>query len=832
MSISSIAKRKALDFAERVYKISNPQTNTSPGSAIRSLILLPFSMIYSAVFDETEAIRNMHLGNYSSISEHEMDLLANNMMIKRPEGSRSNTTLRVYLREAQPITLESYPYFSSVSGVKFMPVRRMSFGIEDILDDNGEMYINVPVISSVYGPVSIAEAGEIQGFEALPGVVSRVTNPTPTVGGRGRMSNAEFYEYIKNTLSSGSTSQENGLKKFVYDNYPEVMDMKIVGPRDPEMTRDEFWTEDSINPNLLRLGEPYAKHTDLGVLKFNHTFGRAYSEDGLFTRQMIGERVSISGDFERFRTILDVVNSNEAILSGDPIEGGEFSAKVWGRGPKRGGMSDVYVYFPSVEIQSVVIDKREQTELINVNHPSRLYYRSNDINFNSGTVVYQPGSDDEDFFVLTSRGRDENGYFLQLDSDHNLSVEDGDTIFVYDMNEIIVGEDMVNTPVIYILSVEKLDPLTFDTVDIIPQTSRGNYSPPGWYLSVDDSSEIFSPRETKRIILDEKSDSVAYGPIHLSEAVVVGPGIVDAGDHGLEGVEGRRVTIEDISTQTTIETVILYIDRNYILFEYSGLENANLVNIYADAVSTRFSSNPVRIVYATNSDIRRMQDSINGDLDRILCDDTLVRSMLPSIIDAEIHFRGGSSSKDMHASFVNLLHRAVREVDGGSRIRLDMSNIITALSDEGLTDSIDVNFEVKVTNYLSDGRSVVRYLNPSESTKQKMALEEDIHPAESIIRVRRLDSKAPIPGRGKLFLGGNNPDRQEVVPYEAVIETGDGLYNLIPRKGWRNKYPHFGWSTVYVTARDYDPELEFNEGAIFIPAENRPYIRNLVVVKE
>jgi hypothetical protein len=101
----------------------------------------------------------------------------------------------------------------------------------------------------------------------------------------------------------------------------------------------------------------------------------------------------------------------------------------------------------------------------------------------------------------------------------------------------------------------------------------------------------------------------------------------------------------------------------------------------------------------------------------------------------------------------------------------------------------------------------------------------------STITLRRLKSTADIPGRGKLFLGGNNPAAQEILPYEGVVDNGNNTYTFIIRSGYVVQYEHDQWESATVSVRDYEPNLEY-DGAIMIPKNNRPYVRNMVIIRE
>lgn len=972
MSISKYAKRKALEYASRAYKIAHPDANLESGSAIRAIMLLPFSFIYSSVFEDMDEFKNMHLGNFSSITQNSMDILASNLLQSRPKGSKATTTLRLYLNEAEPFSLESFPYFRSTSNVKYSPIRPMSYGVQDVLEDNGELYVNVTVMAEIFGPRGTAGAGEINEFESIPIDISRVTNPDATIGGDPRFNNEGFFNYLRSSFNDGTTAQESGVRKLLADDFIGIEEIGVVDPRSPMMLRDEIWSSDGTHPNLDRKGKPFAAHQNIGDINFDEIYGRA---TGAFTSDMVNKRISIEGDIESFRTIIDVPKDGQAIISGNVLEGIK-SAEVWGSAPHIGGKSDVYLHIPSVEIQSTIIDKSEETEVLSVSQEAgfgRIFYPSDDINLTKGVVVYQQGGEDEQVFDLISRGSNDDEFYLDVDGDvSNLNPKG--LITVYDMSEVVIGEDILNVPVLYVLRVDSLDPLSFEINETIPKTNPGDYDRPGWYISNSDPAQVFSAKENKKIILDSKKDSNSFKPISLSSVSLTSSNSLNRIDGGFSRMEGREINLSsnkrylqrgtvvdqevtvdgneltltnyfieykdseggrddffvilkdsgtiidiihtvsgkgavientsgvfDVNTthvdihfphiqgldgvssvddvfpldgsayiegddyyifdgsdwiltspapndlpyidEVDIESIVLKVidDSNVeVIADLDFIINSNTTplakldgsfTVAAEDATGDFNSNPIRVIYATNSTFGEIQREIDESGSRLLCDDTLTRSMLPSIIDAEVSFSGNATSEELYSSFINLIQQAVKEVDDGERIRIDISTIVSALDDGGLTSSMDVNFEVKVTNYLLDGEYIVKYINPSERTKQALAVSEEVTAGDDRLILRRVDSTSQIPGRGKLILGGNNPDTQEIIPYEAVVEQSNGTYKFLLRENWLTNHPHPVWETAYVAVRDYDPRLEFREGAIFIPPNNRPYVRQLVVTK-
>lgn len=1002
MSLAEFSRKKALNFILDAYNQADPSINTNTGSVVRSTVINPSALIYAGLFQEIEILRNLYLGNYANISEQDMDLLAG--LVDRPSGNRATATLRLYTQNIEPFTLESFPYFLSISGTSYRPISKVSFQVGDFLEEDGEIYVNVPVISTIFGPNGRAAAGEINEFANLPVDARRVNNPSSTQGGRPRLTNAQFFRFLQNTQNDGSITQINGVRQYVAENFPQVTDIKVVPAGDDLMLRDEVWTDDGVNPNLERNGSPFAAHESIASIDFDKQVGRGVSAGFTFTSEHENKRIAIDGDEEKFRTILKVIDEDTIIYSGHPLEGSA-SAEVYGDGPHLQIMSDIYLYFPAVQIQSVVVDKRYFLQTTDASTVDRVYYKTaSGFSYNSipdsGAIVVEEGTASEQVLVATGSGTDGNGDYFELENSLSAPLDENLQLSMYDMSEISVGEDLEDTPAIYILQLDALDPLSFETSSTIERSTPGTFDSPGWYVNNTDPAEVFSTRESKKIILDEKSDNDGFTELDISNVFVsdstsifTGTSENTSGDNTIDvssatvdwlQAEGREVTLElpgnildkesasitganvsagagtdtltitgmnfqydasigyrdDIYVQVYDNTpaligsydpgeVLVYgdklelatgtfsgsadsvdvilpfqytedefnsstpsandlawvgektVDATHTLYQFDGVSwNAitataglyvssqeietvilatdgstyieilatdglriiqdkdgvdtsgeNEVFITADDETGSFVSNPIRVIYATHNDFTTFQTTLDEGGVQNLCKDTLARSFLPSLIDATVEYSGDSTSQQVFTKFVELINTATNEVEEGSRLRLDMSNIIAALDEEGLSDSIDVNFEVRVTNYLTDGEFQVRYINPSEETKQDLAVNSSTPSGEDRIVLKRVGTTADIPGRGKLFLGGNNPDTQEVLPYEAVVDHGDDTFTFVFRGTRTSDYTHAEWETATVTVRDYDPELEFREGAIFVPATNRPYVRQLVVSK-
>ena len=970
MALSDKAQEKALEFVEGIYEQSQPDTNTSTGSAIRSLMMIPFSAAYAAIFQEMDAVRRMFLGNYSSLTQAEMDRLGEEHFVNRPEGSRSTTQLEIYLSEAEAFTLRAYPYFSSQGGTNYRPITQTKFELGDIVEKDGELLVRVPVISENYGPASEANADEITNFENLPVDVTRVTNPEPTQGGAPRVSNSEYFQLLQNAQNDNGIDQANGLLEHISQLYSSVLTGEVVQAGDDRMMRGEVWTEDGQNPIRERKGKPFAEHTDLQNLDFDSFHGRVKGYSS-FDEEDEGKRVMVENDPTHFwRTIRKVKSNDEIILSGPNLTGVR-NATMLEEGPNIRDVSDVYLQIPALEVESTIIDNSfvlESTEDVQKGDFTFSYTIPEGFGYDTipdtGRLVIGEGTSSEEIRVVQSTSGD-----IRLENSVQQQIPKGATVKLYNMEEI--GADQLNRPVIYILRIDEIDPTSREVGVQIPRSSFGKYHPPGWYWEQNDPPTIFSPKEKKKIRLDDKRDQNRniegatfevdrvidqfIGPTYDYHRIDLTP-VISNIDFDFDGMEGRNFTLRfpnhklsndgvedavaireqsdqklrvdslnaeyftekgyrDRGVQVELKdasdgsTIDVYTDayvredevyrfggkefdsqdtaNNYlvdvILFgewrlhdEYSFMgediegwvvrpidsdndgvkESADIrlaptsansdgdLSVVADetgiflqgniTIQDEFGdiqSSPARIIYATHSDIRDLQTTLDNGQQRLLCDDILARSMRPTLIDASITYHGDSSPDTVRQEFINLVSEAVRNHPDDD-VRLDISNVIARLDEEGFADWFDLDPEIRVTNFLEDGTREIRYLNPAPETKQEVALSNDIAANSNKYTLTVQQTEALLPGRGTLYLGGNDPNRQEIVPYEAAIENDNGTVTFILREGWELEHEHHKWESVYVTTRDYDPDLEFEGQSILLPAENRPYVRQLIIQRQ
>lgn len=946
MSISEYAKRYAIDYALTIWAAADPTAYLGEGSEIRHLLIMPIALIHSALHQELESIRAQSIGSPDTMSEQAYDELYTNFPGSvRQQGTPSIVTVRLILARAAQLRLEVFPYFVDVAGNRYSPQQPQTYQPADArLNDQGELYIDVPCFSQALG-VSV-NAGEINKFSGgLPtDIIRRVTNPAAATAGRSRPSNAEYNEQQKRERSDGTLVQAGGMVQFVRATYPQSTEALVVGAGDAAMMRDELFSTDGIVANFVRQGTPFALHLALGTLEFDVAYGRAVAAAPIFTSDMVGRRVAVVGDAERYRTILRVVSDVEVVLSGDPLTGSA-AAVLWADGPHTGGKVDLYVYFPALHAFSVVVDRRYRLQTSRLFEPgdTRIYVEPvAGVNYNTlpatGVVALFVGTSNATKITGTT-GSDLLGTYLTVDAgDITSQLAVGTQLNYWPLEPITVKPDgdVSNVPLLFVESIEELDPVTLEPIGDIAESAAGPYASPGWYVSTPDGAEVFSTREDKHIVLDDKFGFSSYAPIETSGASIIGTSQVAGSRNTLqrvgvnfEGTEGREVTIQvpirtinqaniasapvaaisadrkrltltgaavqvftedgwrtGVSVAVSSGTFLFAsytltqcrlvgntlertdggvfvgaaADYNPVAITFPGaitrpayeleaviavgrqdeIEVIALAGLKAiwngSAVTTpgvvifnndprpSFTSAPVRVNYYSHPDFLRLQEVLDDGGNRLVARDILARSFLPAKIDIAAEYRGQATPSELQRRVVELLQLSQQQRPEGAELRIDLSRIVDALAEEGLTTSFQLNFEVKVTYWLDDGEKVVRYLNPGPATAQQMTLAAAAAPGDTLVRLKQVRPGLTPPGRGRIVLGGFNPDAMETLPYEAVLVEEDGSFTFLLRGDKELDYAHAQWEGARVGVRDWEPELEFEGQEIVIPATCRPYI--------
>lgn len=965
MPLSDRAVTRSIDLLTARLKAAAPHINWDLQGPHRSLLLIPGGVVSAAPIQRTESVRRQSFADAESLSRRQLADLLTLLLEEIPQGTRSRTVVDIYTNSPQPFSLGTFGYFIAQNGTVFAPAMAYSVRSSDYRRVGSEYVVSVPVVAMVVGSEGRVGVGAISDWRDLPIEPLRVSNPRASVGGDDELEASQLLDRIGETRRAGGILQSGGMAAEIYNVEPDARHIRSHGPGDPWMMRDEYWLDSEGIPNLSRRGEPYATHRALGTLTPSTSAGRLVASSDVFLSTDVGKRLVMDGDPLGWRRILKVVSAREVVVNGETPESSA-SAKIWGDGPRAGSMSDVYFYMPTPRLYSKIINRswRVAAASTHVISPSdlRFYYAQapgtaySDFG-EAGWLVFDQGLSSERSYRVTGTGSDLNGSYLSLgDEAASVAVTQGTLATFWDMRKLVAGRDLDVRPVIHVLRIEQLDPISLQPLGAIERTYPGEYASPGWYNGTSDGALDFSVRSEREIALDDKSTYDSHveqifgsSPvIRLNTSKTLGvtttsPTVQITLSSSVSGVEGRPVSyavdetlasdsssdvtdaaatrsidkttmtvtglnaryLSDlgyrdqdvtvtlkfyngggsfIASQTftsgevqlaggkikiasgqfdsgdvaasykvsvafaahgslhtlrpamaaTRSSVVLGASGTTLSFDDVGLvtmmdKDGHLTTIGSIVISEDFGAfgrGPVRVTWASHESYSRIQTEL-AEAGRALADDTLIRSFRPALIDLSLDYQGPASEAEVQAALSDLFRDAQIETADGVDLKISISNILASIDADGLTDTIDTNPQVRVEVFRDDGLSSVWYANPSTSVKQSAALLDAVSPSDETITIQAIEDVDELPGRGKIKLGGRDPDRQEILHYEAVILSNDGTTaELVLRPSTLPSSSHWAWQEVVLMDREFDEQRQFDD-EIIIPSSCRPYLQRL-----
>lgn len=965
MPLSDRALPRSLALIISRLKAAAPHVDWDVTGGMRDLLAVPGAIIAAAPMQRTDAVRQQSLARVSSLSRQQISDLLANLLEELPDGTRSRTVIELELASPEAFVLDPYPYFIAATGALYRPVERVAVSATDYEQRSGAYVLRLPVISEDVGASSRVAAGALTRWRDMPVRPLRMSNPSASVGGDETQSGEDLIDALRETRAQGGTAQEGGLYRAINALGQSTRDVRVERSGTPNMQRDELWVDADGIYNLQRRGAPAAVHKSVGTLSPSTAGGRLVASSGVFEASDEGKRLMLTDDPLGWRRIQRVISSTEIVVSGQ-LPDDALAGVIWGEGEHAGSMSDVYLYAPTPRIYSKTI-RKSWSLVAAFGHTislttHRLYYQTAPgtayTTFGeAGWVVFNQGLPSEVAWRVLSVGQDSQGKYLEVEEvGGGVAISPSQAFTFWDMRHLYAGEDISPRPVISILSIEQLDPITLRPIGEIPQAGFGKYNSPGWYAATMDGVYDLSTRSERVWRLDDRATSPTHQTFAWSATEVERlqndagtlsvSNIVDTAE-AVSALEGRLVTYElpaslmqvspadtvtsavvtrssdrtvltgatlntrflsdvgyrDTGVDVTVEyydggfspigsatygdgevrlagqtitlvsgvfdpgnvatsyavtilfddlgslhdqrpemsvqresvvtqswsTFIAFVDEDLVVVSDKDgpITQVQQVNVAEDVGS--FGRGPVRVTWASHEVFGQVQQTI-AEENRLIADDTLVRSYMPALIDMTLTYSGPASEADMRGRFADLLIEAQRVSADGETLKLSMSNIIAALDDEGLSDRIETTPEVRVEVFGDDGLSTVYWANPTTSVLQEAALISATTVGARELLIGHIDDIDALPGRGKVRLGGRNPATQELLYYEAIVIDGDEAY-VVLRGSTPCAYVHAAYEEVRLMARDFDEALVFDD-EIVVPSYCRPYIRTFLPISE
>lgn len=217
-----------------------PDLAQADTDAISDALVKPMLLLWDPILREIQRVKLMlSLKDPTVLTLDEADALGANLFSPRRLGKFSRGVVRMYFDRPRPVAVNSNNFFTSRSGLRFVPVGTQSIKSEEMLlnRDGGLYFFDTNVVAVLTGEGGDVGVGEIVSVANVSSAV-RVTNRFKFQGGVSEETTDEYVGRLQRELSEKSLVTDRGIKAQIPVNFPSVTRVGVVGFRDEEMRRD------------------------------------------------------------------------------------------------------------------------------------------------------------------------------------------------------------------------------------------------------------------------------------------------------------------------------------------------------------------------------------------------------------------------------------------------------------------------------------------------------------------------------------------------------------------------------------------------------------------
>jgi hypothetical protein len=203
-------------------------------------VIDPLRVLLEPIVREVKLVKlRASLRNIESLSDDEVDSLLGNFFESRRAGGFAIGVVRAYFATPQTVSVTSTSPATTRDGRRFFSTRPQSITADQMqLNQEGtEYYFDINFTAENRGDEYNVEPGEIVSIANLP-TATRVKNLRRFRGGSAREGNTDFAARVQRAISDKTLTVERGISATLFENFPALRRLFVVGFRDPEMDRD------------------------------------------------------------------------------------------------------------------------------------------------------------------------------------------------------------------------------------------------------------------------------------------------------------------------------------------------------------------------------------------------------------------------------------------------------------------------------------------------------------------------------------------------------------------------------------------------------------------
>lgn len=251
--ITALDITNAEEYLTELLQEKFPDIDVGKGSALRDLLITPFSFMYATLRKQMESLRMQQslltLSQLESTEETDavIDRILSNWLLSRNSGNYARGQITIYLSRRTDVLIPAQTQFVRDSGLIFYPDIADDIYVvtantlNQIIDANGRVtgyYFTLPVVASATGSRYNVEPGDFKSWSAFSNAVVRVRNHTAFTGGRDIESTAELLSRAPTAVTIRDFNSKRAIDSLLRNNFSAIERIVVKGFGDPELQRD------------------------------------------------------------------------------------------------------------------------------------------------------------------------------------------------------------------------------------------------------------------------------------------------------------------------------------------------------------------------------------------------------------------------------------------------------------------------------------------------------------------------------------------------------------------------------------------------------------------
>lgn len=211
------------------------------GSVIVDQVIDPLVLFSEPLYARVEELLQKTALPYDLTPNEVLDMVGERYFVPRREATTAETDVVIVVDRPRRVDVSKGAVFRTQSKVSYLAKKDVSFSAQSLIqrEDGTFSTPNIRVEAEKEGGDQAVGSEEISiaGF-AVPGLI-KVYNPAPSTGGSVRESNADYYNRIRQAISSRAMDTPRGILFTATTEFAgEIGRITLVGAGDEKMTRD------------------------------------------------------------------------------------------------------------------------------------------------------------------------------------------------------------------------------------------------------------------------------------------------------------------------------------------------------------------------------------------------------------------------------------------------------------------------------------------------------------------------------------------------------------------------------------------------------------------